>query len=68
MHKQGAVTSTADWEHQRALRNAAGHSYADLDAIAEILNGIYAGTPKVLGIVQCLAVASASLAGDGEVA
>jgi hypothetical protein len=47
-------------------RHAVGHSYADSDAIAGILNGIHAGTSKVLGIVQRLAVAAASLAGGGE--
>jgi hypothetical protein len=64
MQKQGVVTSTADWERQRALRNAVGHEYPDPDAITDILNGIYAETPEVLGVVQRLRVTAARLVGD----
>ena len=66
MQKQGVVTSTADWERQRALRNAVGHTYPDAEAIADILNGIFAGTPEVLGVVRRLAAVAASLKGGGE--
>ncbi len=64
MQKQGIVTSTADWERQRALRNAVGHEYPDSDAITDILNGIYAATPEVLGVVQRLGAYVARLADD----
>jgi hypothetical protein len=64
MQKQGVVTSTADWERQRALRNAVGHEYPDPDAITDILNGIHAETPEVLGVVRRLRVAAARLVGD----
>jgi hypothetical protein len=64
MQKQGIVTSTADWERQRVLRNAVGHQYPDLDSITDILNGIHAATPEVLGVVQRLREAAARLAGD----
>jgi len=66
MQKQGIVTSTADWERQRALRNAVGHEYPDPDAITDILNGIRSETPEVLGVMHRLRVAAARLAGDGE--
>jgi hypothetical protein len=65
MQKQGVVTSTEDWERQRALRNAVGHTYPDPDAISDILNGIHAATPELLGVVRRLAAGAASLAGDG---
>jgi len=64
MQKQGIVTSTADWERQRVLRNAVGHQYPDPDSITDILNGIHAATPEVLGVVQRLREAAARLAGD----
>jgi hypothetical protein len=62
MQKQGIVTSTADWERQRALRNAVGHEYPDPDAITDILNGIHAATPEILGVVQRLQQRAATLA------
>jgi len=63
MQKQGIVTSTADWERQRVLRNAVGHQHPDPDSM-DILNGIHAATPEVLGVVQRLREAAARLAGD----
>lgn len=66
MQKQGIVTSTADWERQRALRNAVGHEYPDQDAITDILNGIHADTPPILGVAQRLQDAAARLADDAE--
>lgn len=66
MQKQGIVTSAADWERQRALRNAVGHESPDPESITDILNGIHAAAPEVLGVVQCLEVAAARLADDGE--
>ena len=62
MQKQGIVTSTADWERQRTLRNAVGHEYPDPDAITDILNGIHAATPEILGVVQRLQQCAATLA------
>jgi hypothetical protein len=61
MQKQGIVATTADWERQRALRNAVGHEYPDPDAITDILNGIHAATPQVLGVVQRLRQAAERL-------
>lgn len=66
MQKQGIVTSAADWERQRALRNAVGHEYPDPESITDILNGIHAAAPEVLGVVQRLESAAAGLPGDGE--
>jgi hypothetical protein len=64
MQKQGIVTTTADWERQRALGNAVGHEYPDPDAITDILNGLHAATPEILALVQRLQQAAASPA-DG---
>jgi hypothetical protein len=64
MHKQGIVTGTADWDRQRALRNAVGHEYPDPATIADILNGIHAETPAVLGVVNRLRAAADALPAD----
>jgi hypothetical protein len=58
MQKQGIVTSTDDWERQCALRNAAGHEYHNPEAITDILNGIHAATPEILGVAERLRAAA----------
>jgi hypothetical protein len=60
MQKQGIVTSTADWERQRSLRNAVGHDYPDPDSLVDILNAIHAETPALLIIIERLYAAAAS--------
>jgi hypothetical protein len=66
MQKQGIATTVADWERQRALRNAVGHEYPDPSAIADILNGIFAATPEVLEVVRRLGVAAAAARGRAD--
>ncbi|MCG6941300.1 MAG: hypothetical protein LJE69_08620 [Thiohalocapsa sp.] len=65
MQKQGIVGGTADWERQRALRNAVGHEYPDPDAIADILNGLHAAAPEVLAIVERMRAAAERLLARG---
>ena len=69
MQKQGIVTSTADWERQRGLRNAVGHEYPDPSTIVDLLNGIHAETAAVLMIVERLRAAASKCCnqpGDGK--
>lgn len=64
MQQQGILGDTADWERQRALRNAVGHEYPDPAAIVDILNGIHAATPEVLAIVTRLQGAAGAIRGE----
>jgi hypothetical protein len=65
VQKQGMATSTDDWERQRALSNAVGHEYPDPAAITDILNGIHAATPEILGVVERLRAAATDVLPDG---
>lgn len=64
MQKQGIVGTTADWERQRSLRNAVGHEYPDAETIADLLNGIHAEVPGILGIAERLGQVASALVAD----
>ena len=54
MQKQGVVGAVDDWERQRDLRNAVGHEYPNPEEIVDILNGIRAAVPELLGYAVAL--------------
>ncbi|WP_462321305.1 hypothetical protein [Halochromatium sp.] len=66
MQKQGIVTTTADWERQRSLRNAVGHEYPDSETIADLLNSIHSETPAVLSIVERLGQVARTLVAENR--
>ncbi len=48
MEKAGVADSIETWDRQRALCNAVGHAYPQVDRIVDMLNGIVASVPLIL--------------------
>jgi len=61
MQKQAVVGPIDNWERQRDLRNAVSHEYPNPTEIVDILNGIRAAVPEILGYVAALRQRAAML-------